>query len=162
LADRLIGLQGELESQIYQPGDYVHFMIHDPKHRKISAAPFRDRVVHHALCNVIEPLFEAQFIPNSYANRKGKGTHVAVNTVQEYARRYRYVLRAEIVKHFPSIDHTILYDILADTILDDQTRWLIAQIIDSGQGVLADEYEMVWFEEDALFAPNRPRGLPIG
>jgi len=162
LADRLIGLQGELESQTYQPGDYVHFMIHDPKHRKISAAPFRDRVVHHALCNLIEPLFEAQFIPNSYANRKGKGTHVAVNTVQEYARRYRYVLRADIVKHFPSIDHTILYDILADTILDDQTRWLIAQIIDSGQGVLADEYEMVWFEKDDLFAPNRPRGLPIG
>jgi retron-type reverse transcriptase len=78
LAEHLLQLQDELTAFNYCPGAYVSFWIHDPKHRKISAAPFRDRVVHHALCNIIEPLFEKQFIPHSYANRLGKGTHRAI------------------------------------------------------------------------------------
>ncbi|MBZ0304799.1 MAG: hypothetical protein K8I82_01905 [Anaerolineae bacterium] len=85
LADHLLALQADLTHFIYQPGGYVHFMIHDPKQRKISAAPFRDRVVHHALCNIIEPLFEQQFIADSYANRVGKGTHRAVDRLQEFS-----------------------------------------------------------------------------
>ncbi len=137
-------------------------MIHDPKHRRISAAPFRDRVVHHALCNVIEPIFEKQFIPDSYANRRFKGTHRAIDRLQAFSRKYRYVLRIDIVKHFPSIDHTILRDILAETIEEDETLWLIDRIIQSGEGVLANEYQMVYFPGDDLFAINRPRGLPIG
>ena len=91
LADRLLQLQRELVERSYQPGGYVHFLIHDPKRRLVSAAPFRDRVVHHALCNVIEPLFERQFIADSYANRVGLGTHRAVARLQSFARRYRYV-----------------------------------------------------------------------
>lgn len=145
LADRLLDLQSDLLNQSYVPGDYVHFTIHDPKHRKISAAPFRDRVMHHALCNIIEPLFEAQFIPDSYANRKDKGTHRACDRLQSFAKHYRYVLHIDIVKHFPSIDHAILYDILADTIHDEKTRWLIQQIIRSGKGVLTDQYQMQYF-----------------
>jgi hypothetical protein len=137
-------------------------MIHDPKQRKISAAPFPDRVVHHALCNVIEPIFERQFIPDSYANRKHKGTRRAVNRLQAFARRYRYVLRVDIVKHFPSIDHSVLLDVLAETIEDDAARWLVERIIRSGEGVLDDEYEIVYFPGDDLFAACRPRGLPIG
>lgn len=162
LADHLLALQRELLTFTYQPGDYVHFLIHDPKQRKISAAPFRDRVVHHALCNLIEPLFETQFIPHSYANRVGKGTHRAVDVLQTWARRYRYVLRVDIVRHFPSIDHALLYDILADAIHDDDTRWLIDQIIASGADVLRDEYDMVYFPGDDLLAASRLRGLPIG
>ncbi|MCL4880425.1 MAG: RNA-directed DNA polymerase [Anaerolineae bacterium] len=119
-------------------------------------------MVHHALCNLIEPLFEQQFIADSYANRVGKGTHRAVDRLQDFSRAYPYVLRADIVKHFPSIDHAILFDILGDTIRDEQTLWLVETIIRSGAGVLADEYEMVWFPGDNLFAANRPRGLPIG
>lgn len=137
-------------------------MIHDPKQRKISAAPFRDRVVHHALCNLIEPIFEHTFIPDSYANRIGKGTHRALDRLQKFARRYRYVLRADIVKHFPSIDHAILYDILADKIEDEPTLWLVKIILESGAGVLTDEYQMVYFPGDDLFTVNRARGLPIG
>lgn len=162
LADHLLVVQDDLTQFTYQPGEYVHFTIHDPKTRKISAAPFRDRVVHHALCNIIEPLFEAQFHPHSYANRVNKGTHRAIDTLQAFARRYRYVLRIDIVKHFPSIDHALLFDILADTVRDDDTRWLIQQIIASGVDVLRDEYEMVYFEGDDLLAANRARGLPIG
>ena len=65
LEDNLIRVQEELATESYQPGAYVNFYIHEPKRRLISAAPFRDRVVHHALCNVIEPAFEASFIHHS-------------------------------------------------------------------------------------------------
>ena len=65
----LIALQDELGDKRYQPGPYHSFYIHEPKRRLISAAPFRDRVVHHALCNIIEPIFERRFIHDSYANR---------------------------------------------------------------------------------------------
>ena len=75
LEANLFRLQDELEAETYRPGPYTSFYIHDPKRRRISAAPFRDRVVHHALCNVIEPIFERTFIGDSYANRVGKGTH---------------------------------------------------------------------------------------
>lgn len=162
LADHLLAVQDDLTQFTYQPGEYVHFTIHDPKTRKISAAPFRDRVVHHALCNVIEPLFEAQFHPHSYANRVGKGTHRAIDTLQAFAQAHRYVLRMDIVKHFPSIDHALLFEVLADTVRDDHTVWLIEQIINSGANVLRDEYEMVYFPGDDLLAVNRARGLPIG
>ena len=162
LADRLLQLQDELTRRTYQPGAYVNFTIHEPKQRRVSAAPFRDRVIHHALCNVIEPLFEAQFIADSYANRLGKGTHRAVNRLHSFARRYRYVLRLDVVKHFPSLDHAVLLNLLRRTIDDEATLWLCEQIIQSGDGVLADEYDMVYFPGDDLFAIERPRGLPIG
>jgi len=162
VATELLGLQKELLCGVYRPGSYVNFHIHEPKQRKISAAPFRDRVVHHALCNLIEPRFERQFIADSYANRKHKGTHRAVNRLQIFARRFRYVLRADIVKHFPSIDHVILKEILSKEILEEDVMALCCQIIDSGEGVLEDEYPMHWFPGDDLLAVCRPRGLPIG
>ena len=158
----MLALQHDLTHFVYQPGDYVHFTIHEPKRRKISAAPFRDRVVHHALCNIIEPIFEQQFIPHSYANRVGKGTHAAIDHLQTLSRRYRYVLRADIIKHFPSIDHAILFDVLADTIRCEETQWLLQRIIASGADVLREQYEMVYFPGDDLFAALRDRGLPIG
>jgi hypothetical protein len=162
VADRLLALQAELAAFTYTPGAYVNFMIHDPKLRKISAAPFRDRVVHHALCNVIEPLFERQFIPDSYANRVGKGTHRAVDCLQACARQYRYVLRCDVRQFFPSIDHAILHNVLAQVIREDDVLWLCSRILASGAGVLTDEYEMVWFLGDDESAALRPRGLPIG
>jgi RNA-directed DNA polymerase len=162
LSGNLLQLQQELSQKTYQPGGYVHFHIHEPKRRKISAAPFRDRVVHHALCNLIELLFEARFHPHSYANRVGKGTHRAVDQLQAYARRYRYVLRCDVVKHFPSLDHAVLRRELDRVIRDGDTMWLVDRILDSGAGVLDDEYEPVYFPGDDLFAVNHPRGLPIG
>ncbi len=162
IADRLLVLQRELAEGSYRPGAYRHFTIHEPKRRLISAAPFRDRVVHHALCNVIEPIFETRFHPHSYANRKGKGTHKAIDQLQANVRRYRYVLRLDIVRHFPSIDHAVLKAILFRVIRDEQVQALVEQILASGEGVLADEYEMVWFPGDNLLAAGRVRGLPIG
>ncbi len=99
LEDNLLALQDELQAQSYAPGGYHSFHIYDPKPRLISAAPFGDRVVHHALCNVIEPIFERRFIHDSYACRRGKGTHQAVDRAQEFARHYPYVLKCD-VEHF--------------------------------------------------------------
>lgn len=152
LADRLITLQSELCMKTYRPGAYRHFFIHEPKRRKISAAPFRDRVVHHALCNVIEPVFDARFIAHSYANRAGKGTHRAIDQLQAWARRYRYVLRADVVQHFASLDHAILRVKLARLIHDVDVLWLAAAILESGAGALADEYTPVYFPGDDLLA----------
>jgi retron-type reverse transcriptase len=119
-------------------------------------------VVHHALCNVIEPVFERSFIADSYANRVGKGTHRALDRAQQFARRCAYVLQCDLRQFFPSIDHAILQRILARKITDADVRWLIDRILEGGQGVLSEEYRMVYFPGDDLFAVQRPRGLPIG
>jgi RNA-directed DNA polymerase len=162
LEDNLLRLQQTLRDQSYRPGGYYSFFIHEPKRRLISAAPFRDRVAHHALCNVIEPLFERSFIEDSYANRTGKGTHKARDRCQEFSRRFRYVLAADVRQFFPSLDHAILRGLLARKISDEQVMWLVDQIMQSGVGVLSEQYEMVYFPGDDLFAVSRPRGLPIG
>ena len=162
LEDNLLELQFELTTKTYQPGPYASFHIHEPKRRLISAAPFRDRVVHHALCNLIEPIFERGFIFDSYANRLGKVTHRALNRAQEFARKYPYVLQCDIRQFFPSIDHEVLRETLSRKIADVGVLWLCDQILASGVGVLSDEYEMVWFEGDDLLSALLPRGLPIG
>ena len=162
VADRLLALQSRLRTGTWKPGGYVHFFIQEPKRRRISAAPFADRVVHHAFCNCIEPVFERLFIPDSYANRRGKGTHRAVDRLQQLAKRYRYVLRLDIIKHFPSIDHAVLMDSLSQHVHDERLLDLMARILASGEGVHEQEYEMVWFPGDDLLAACRPRGLPIG
>ncbi len=102
LEDNLVELQEELSEKRYHPGEYTSFYIHDPKKRLISAAPFRDRVVHHALCNIIEPRFERSFIHDSYANRIRKGTHRALDRAQYFSRRFRYVLPCDVRQCFPS------------------------------------------------------------
>ena len=160
--EQLSDLREQLLAGAYRPGAYVHFHIKEPKQRKISAIRFCDRVVHHALCNVIEPRFERLFIPDSYANRKAKGTHRAVDRLQIFSRRYRYALRADIVQHFASIDHAILLAILRRQIPEDDVMALVETIIASGRGVLDDEYRYVRFPGDDLLAICRPRGLPIG
>lgn len=84
--DELLALRRELMSKTYCHGEYRHFVVHDAKKRRIQSAPFRDRVVHHALCARIEPLFERGFIFDSYACRKGKGTHAAVRRLETFLR----------------------------------------------------------------------------
>ena len=100
LERELLQLQRELESQTYQPGGYKTFEIYEPKRRIIAAAPYRDRVVHHALCNIIVPLFDRTFIATSYANRKGYGSHRALRQFVDCARSSRYVLQCDLCKYF--------------------------------------------------------------
>ncbi|MDX2303796.1 MAG: reverse transcriptase domain-containing protein [Microscillaceae bacterium] len=160
LEQNLFELQHQLQSQTYQPGTYTTFYIYEPKKRMISAAPYRDRVVHHALCNVIAPIFERSFIFDSYANRKGKGTHKAILRYQAYTRNYRYVLRCDIARFFPSIDHQILKALLFRKIVCEPTQRLISRIIDNSN---LQEQTGFYFPGDDLFTPGtRRKGLPIG
>jgi retron-type reverse transcriptase len=153
-------LQRELEAGVYTPEDYRSFWIHDPKERLISAAHFRDRVVHHALTRVLENVFEPRFTPNSFASRKGFGQHKALSKARAAVGRYRYVLKCDIRKYFPSIDHRILKDLLARVVKCKRTLALAARIID---GSNEQEEVLAWFPGDALFTPlERRRGLPIG
>ncbi len=162
LADELLELQRTLLSNTYTPGAYTHFYIHEPKRRLISAAPFRDRLVHHALCNTIEPRFEQVFIPDSYANRVGKGTHAAIDRLHDFAKSYRFALRMDIVQHFASIDHSLLVEGLMTRIPESDVLGLCCRILQTGERVFDKDYRMVWFPGDDLLAALRPRGLPIG
>ena len=119
-------------------------------------------MVHHALCNVIEPLFERSFIHDSYANRAGKGTHRALDRCQHFARRHRYVLHCDVQQFFPAIDHAILRDTLARKLSDPDVLWLWTASWRAGMGCSARSTSMVWFPGDDLLAARRPRGLPIG
>ena len=160
LEKELFQLEEELQSRTYQPGPYHTFQISDPKPRMISAAPYRDRVVHHALCNIIAPILERSMIYDSYANRVGKGTHKAILRYQDFCRKNKYVLKCDIRKYFPSIDHKILKEALRRKITCPDTLWLIDAIIDNSN---PQEPHLVYFPGDDLFGPaERRRGLPIG
>ncbi len=160
LERQLWRLHEELEAGTYRPGPYRTFTIHEPKPRLISAAPYRDRVVHHALCNVLEPIWERRFVFDTYACRAGKGTHAAVRRAQDYARRFPYVLKADVRKFFPSIDHEVLKGLLARKVKDPHVLGLAGQIIDHAN---SQEPSLAWFPGDDLFTPfERRRGLPIG
>jgi len=159
---QLLQLQRELRDGSYTPGQYRHFYVFDPKKRKISAAPFRDRVIHHALVNVLEPLYERQFIFDSYACRRNKGTHRGLARAQHYLRRFPYYLKTDVVKFFPSVDHAILLEVLQERLADGRVLGLVDKILASGAGVLDSEVEPGYFPGDDLFALERPHGLPIG
>ena len=159
LEKELFKIQKELKDGVYRHGDYLDFYIHDSKRRLISAAPYRDRVVHHALCNIIEPIFDKTFIFDSYACRSGKGVHAAVNRYTEFSRKNRYVLKCDIQKYFQSVDHEILLAIVSNKIRCQRTLSLIKEIVCSRIGKGNVEY----FRNDDLFTPySRTRAIPIG
>lgn len=132
LEKELFVLKKELEAKTYQPGAYRHFKVFDPKERTISVAPFRDRVVHHAIVNVLELIYEKRFIFDSYATRKEKGTHKAILRAQTYLRKNRWFLKADIEKYFENIDHNILIAILERKIKDRDALLLLERIIRNG------------------------------
>ena len=136
LKENLLLLRSELLLHCYNPKPLVHFIIHDPKTRKISKSDFRDRVVHHALCNIIEPIFEKSFIYDSYANRVGKGALKALQRFDFFKRKASknntekcYVLKADIQKYFENINHEILLSIIKKEISDKIIVWLIRKIL---------------------------------
>ena len=160
LVKEVLRLERELKSRRYRPGRYKTIEIFDPKHRIVSAAPFRDRVVHHALCAVCEPLFERGFIHDSYANRTGKGTHRAVARYERFRDRFRHVLRCDINRYFPAIDHEFLKRDLRRRIACPRPLALADRIVD---GSNPQEPVPLYYPGDDLFTPfERRRGLPIG
>ena len=160
LEREIFNLQQELKDKTYQPGAYRTFHITDPKSRLISAAPYRDRVVHHALCNIIVPIFERTFIRDSYANRIGFGTHRSLRRFIQFVRSSSYILQCDIKKYFPSIDHEILKELIRRKIKCSDTLWLIDAIIDNSN---QQETVIEYFPGDDLLTPlARRKGLPIG
>ena len=174
LESELLTLQRELADGSYQPGEYRLFTLYERKPRLIAAAPFRDRVVHHAVMNMIESPLDRTFIYDSYACRRGKGVHAAVDRYQQWAQRYPYVLKLDIQRYFPSIDHDLLKEKLRRRIADPQVLALLDRIIDSspeaatdvppfGKGGQGGFSEPVYFPGDNLLTPlERRRGIPIG
>ncbi|MEA1969484.1 MAG: reverse transcriptase/maturase family protein, partial [Thermodesulfobacteriota bacterium] len=106
------------------------FEIYEPKKRNISAAVFRDRVVHHALCNIIEPIFNKSMIYDSYACRKGRGSHAAVKRTQRFTRKFSYFLKCDIKKYFENINHNLLKTMLGKKLKDPLLMELLNKIID--------------------------------
>ncbi len=130
LENEIINIQQELTTGSYRPKEYTLFEIREPKPRKICSSEFRDRVVHHAICNIVEPIFERRSIYDSYACRTGKGSHVAVVRCQQFTKIFRYYLKCDIRKFFESIDHTVLKILLRRMFKDDRLLALLDVIID--------------------------------
>ena len=129
-------LQEELMTQTYTPHPLKTFIIRDPKTRKISKSKFRDRVVHHALINVIGSLFQKSFIYDSHANQIGKGTSKAIERLEIFKRKVSknntincYVLKADIKHYFEEVNHEILIKIIRRKVSDEKVIWLIKRIL---------------------------------
>jgi hypothetical protein len=160
LETECLRLERELRRETWRPSGYVTIRVTDPKPRLVSAAPFRDRVVHHALCAVIGSILERGLIDDTFANRTGKGTHRAVARYERYRDRHAHVLHCDIFRYFPAIDHAILKTDLRRRIGCVATLRLCERIID---GSNPQEPVYVHFPSDDLLAPlERRRGLPIG
>ncbi len=154
-------LREELLAGSYRPGPYRFFEIHEPKRRLIAAAPFRDRVVHHALCRQLNPLLQRRFIARSFSCQIGKGTTAARVCCRNLTHRYRYVLKNDVSKFFPSIDHQILFKKLSRFVRDDHVLQLIWRILESYQ--TGSQLPLNLFPgDDWTVVASRPRGLPIG
>ena len=160
MEDSLMTLREELLAGTYRHGGYNYFRIHEPKNRMVAAAAFRDRVVHHAIIRVIEPLFETRFIEDSYACRVDKGTHAAMRRAAGFARGFPYALKCDIRKYFEHIDHEILMELLGRVIGDGRLLALMAGILASHQ----DGDRVVVPEGGWPLLDHRVvrRGLPIG
>jgi hypothetical protein len=104
----VLRLSDELLSGAWRPSGYRFFEIHDPKRRTIAAAPFTDRVVHHALCHLMGPQLERRFIARSFSCQVGKGTTAARDCCQKLVNRHEWVLKCDVRKFFPSLVHEVL------------------------------------------------------
>ena len=145
--ENIKSLYEELKNQTYKPKPMEVFVLRDPKTRKISKSDFRDRIVHHGLCNIIEPIFDKGFIYDNCANRKGKGNLFAINRFYSFMQKVSrngktkgwfnqnqikgYCFKADIKHYFREINHEILFKIIKRKITDERTLWLIQTILNN-------------------------------
>lgn len=160
-------LQKELKSKTYKPCKLKKFVIRDPKTRTIHKSLFRDRIVHHAIINLIQPIYEKRFIYDSFASRKLKGTHIAVKRFEYFVRKVSsngkkikkpfnnnsiqgYVFKADIKHYFDTINHKVLLDILKKHIKDEDLIELIKLVLENfdtpgGKGLPLGNYTSQFF-----------------
>ena len=136
LQDNLLKLHEELENQTYKPKPLVTFILRDPKTRKINKSDFRDRIVHHAIVNIIEPIFDRSFIYDSCANRIGKGNLFALKRFERFKRKVTnnlkieaFCFKADIKHYFQEVNHEILIEVIRRKIKDEKVIWLIEKIL---------------------------------
>ena len=139
IENNLKSLRTELLLYSYKPKPLINFIIRDPKTRKISKSNFKDRIVHHALINILEPIYDKTFIYDSYASRKNKGAHKAVKRFIKFQRKitknyssYGYCLKADIKHYFQEVNHNILTNIIKRKIKDKKVIWIINKILVRG------------------------------
>ncbi|MCF7910498.1 reverse transcriptase/maturase family protein [Candidatus Pacearchaeota archaeon] len=152
-------LHEELINFEYEPSGYNSFYVKDYKTRKILAPFFRDHILHHAIYNYLEEIYEKHFIFDSFACRKGKGTHFGLKRLKHFINKHSeedYFIKCDISKYFYSIDHYKLKEILSKRIKDKRLLWLLGQIIGSS------------FQEKISAHIDNPnfsvqeKGIPIG
>jgi retron-type reverse transcriptase len=147
LETNIINLQKEFRNFTYTTGEYKSFFINDSKKRLITAAPYKDRIVHHAIINVIGEVFEKSFIYDTYSCIKEKGTHKAIQRYKVFCAKNEYVLKCDVKKYFHNINHDILFGQIQRKIKCQNTLKLIKLII-------ASKYDK---ECDGVY-----HGIPIG
>ncbi|MFH1121773.1 MAG: reverse transcriptase/maturase family protein [Bacteroidota bacterium] len=141
-------LQAELLTGTYRTSDYSVFTIYDPKEREIYRLPFRDRIVHHAIMNIMEPIWNSIFIRHTYSCIKGRGIHDVLRNIKRDLKDIEnttYCLKIDIRKFYPSVDHEILKDIIRKKVKDGKLLKLIDGIIDSAPGVPIGNYLSQFF-----------------
>ena len=148
LDNNLLSIQKELLSDTYRTSEYDVFTIHDPKEREIYRLPFRDRVVHHAIMNILEYIWNPIFISHTYSCIKGRGIHGAFKHLKRDLRNKdetTYCLKMDVRKFYPSIDHDILKAVIRKKIKDKRLLSLLDEIIDSAPGVPIGNYLSQFF-----------------
>ncbi len=169
LETNLLRLQRELKTGSYMPSPYVFFTVNDPKFRKVAAPAFRDRTLQHSLVSQLEPLFEKQFIYDSYACRTDKGTHFGLSRIKNFLQAARsihgreqeiYCLRMDIKKFFASVSWDVLLNLVFAKVTDPQTRHLIEKILT--QHTCLDTHRRPVLPAPDVLCPRLRRGLPIG
>ena len=152
-------LHEELADKTYKPGPYTVFYVDDYKRRRIMAPDFRDHVVHHTVCRFLDQFYEPVFIHDSYACRKGRGTHRGFERLGKFLNKYgrqSYFMKCDVTKYFYSIDHHTLKNILRKKIVDEEFRWLLECIIGSHREDLKPHHLLN--PEAAI----QDKGIPIG
>ena len=160
LETHLVRLSDALHAGTWRPGGYRKVVVHEPKTRHISIAPFADRVVHHALHGVLGPLAQRGFIADSFASIPGRGQHRAVARYEQFRDAHPWVLRCDIHRFFPSIDHAVAKADARRFVACPRTLAVLDAVID---GSNPQEPVYGYYPGDDLFTPHeRQRGLPLG
>ncbi len=140
----LIQLQELLLSKSYRTSAYTTFKVYEPKEREVFRLPFfPDRIAHHAIMAILEPLFMAVYTADTYSCIKGRGIHGAANAVKRALRDVpgtTYCLKLDIQKFYPNVDHEVLKELLRHKIKDNDLLWLLDEIIDSAPGLPIGNY----------------------
>lgn len=138
-----------LKERTYRTSEYTTFKVYEPKERVVYRLPyFPDRIAHHAVMNVMKPIFISVFTADTYSCIEGKGIHAAARAVRKALNDEagtQYCLKLDIKKFYPNIDHDVLKQLLRRKVKDADLLWLMDEIIDSALGLPIGNYLSQYF-----------------